>query len=133
MRPPEFNTEQKILDAAITIFVRYGFYGITLQQIAKKAGVNKSAIHYYFRSKEKLYKKVLMEIIQVIESDEWNLKTIQKEDMNVKWFLNTEMYNNSTFFEKSIKELYPDDWGQKLILITFISENGGAKLSFKIH
>lgn len=31
------------------------------------------------------------------------------------------------FFEKSIKELYPDDWGQKLILITFISENGGAK------
>ena len=127
MRPPEFNTEQKILDAAITIFVRYGFYGITLQQIAKKAGVNKSAIHYYFRSKEKLYKKVLMEIIQVIESDEWNLKTIQKEDMNVKWFLNTEMYNNSTFFEKSIKELYPDDWGQKLNLITFISENGGAK------
>lgn len=127
MRPPEFNTEQKILDAAITIFVRYGFYGITLQQIAKKAGVNKSAIHYYFRSKEKLYKKVLMEIIQVIESDEWNLKTIQKEDMNVKWFLNTEMYNNSTFFEKSIKEIYPDDWGQKLILITFISENGGAK------
>lgn len=127
MRPPEFNTEQKILDAAITIFVRYGFYGITLQQIAKKAGVNKSAIHYYFRSKEKLYKKVLMEIIQVIESDEWNLKTIQKEDMNVKRFLNTEMYNNSTFFEKSIKELYPDDWGQKLILITFISENGGAK------
>lgn len=127
MRPPEFNTEQKILDAAITIFVCYGFYGITLQQIAKKAGVNKSAIHYYFRSKGKLYKKVLMEIIQVIESDEWNLKTIQKEDMNVKWFLNTEMYNNSTFFEKSIKELYPDDWGQKLILITFISENGGAK------
>lgn len=127
MRPPEFNTEQKILDAAITIFVRYGFYGITLQQIAKKAGVNKSAIHYYFRSKEKLYKKVLMEIIQVIESDEWNLKTIQKENLNVKWFLNTEMYNNSTFFEKSIKELYPDDWGQKLILITFISENGGAK------
>jgi len=77
MRPPEFNTEQKILDAAITIFVRYGFYGITLQQIAKKAGVNKSAIHYYFRSKEKLYKKVLMEIIQVIESDEWNLRFIK--------------------------------------------------------
>ena len=127
MRPPEFNTEQKILDAAITIFVRYGFYGITLQQIAKKAGVNKSAIHYYFRSKEKLYKKVLMEIIQVIESDEWNLKTIQKENLNVKWFLNTEMYNNRTFFEKTIKELYPDDWEQKLNLIIITSENGGAK------
>lgn len=100
MRPPEFNTEQKILDAAITIFVRYGFHGITLQQIAKKADVNKSAIHYYFRSKEKLYKKVLMEIIQLIESDEWNLKTIQKENLDVKWFLNTEMYNNWTFLKK---------------------------------
>lgn len=127
MKSPELNTEQKILDAAITIFVRYGFHGITLQQIAKKAGVNKSAIHYYFRSKEKLYKKVLMEIIQVIESDEWNLKTIQKENLNVKWFLNTEMYNNRTFFEKTIKELYPDDWVQKLNLIIIISENGGAK------
>ncbi len=127
MKSPELNTEQKILDAAITIFVRYGFHGITLQQIAKKAGVNKSAIHYYFRSKEKLYKKVLMEIIQVIESDEWNLNAIQKEDMNVKWFLNTEMYNNWTFFEKTLKELYPDDWRQKLNLITFISDNGGAK------
>lgn len=127
MRPPEFNTEQKILDAAITIFIRYGFHGTTLQQIAKKASVNKSAIHYYFRSKEKLYKKVLMEIIQVIESDEWNLKTIQKENLNVKWFLTTEMYNNRTFFEKTIKELYPDDWEQKLNLIIITSENGGAK------
>ena len=127
MKSPELNTEQKILDAAITIFIRYGFHGTTLQQIAKKAGVNKSAIHYYFRSKEKLYKKVLMEIIQVIESDEWNLKTIQKENLNVKWFLNTEMYNNRTFFEKTIKELYPDDWEQKLNLIIITSENGGAK------
>lgn len=127
MKSPELNTEQKILDAAITIFICYGFHGITLQQIAKEAGANKSAIHYYFRLKEKLYKKVLMEIIQVIESDEWNLKTIQKENLNVKWFLNTEMYNNRTFFEKTLEELYPDDWGQKLNLITFISENGGAK------
>ena len=127
MKSPELNTEQKILDAAITIFIRYGFHGTTLQQIAKKAGVNKSAIHYYFRSKEKLYKKVLMEIIQVIESDEWNLKTIQKENLNVKWFLTTEMYNNRTFFEKTIKELYPDDWEQKLNLIIITSENGGAK------
>ncbi|WP_319231689.1 TetR/AcrR family transcriptional regulator [Draconibacterium orientale] len=127
MRPPELNTEQKILDAAITIFLRYGFHGTTLQQIALKAKVNKSVIHYYFRSKEKLYKTVLMEIIQVIESDEWNHKTIQKENLNVKWFLNTEIYNNRTFFEKILRELYPDDWGQKLNLITFISENGGEK------
>lgn len=114
MRPPELNTEQKILDAAIIIFIRYGFHGITLQQIAKEASVNKSAIHYYFRSKEKLYKKVLMEIIQVIESDDWNLKTIQKENLNVKWFLTTEMYNNQDLLFKSLQELYLNKWDAKV-------------------
>jgi AcrR family transcriptional regulator len=121
------STEKRILQAAEEIFLKYGFHGTKLQQIAEMAEVNKSVIHYYFRSKEKLYKKVLMEIIQVIESDDWNHKTIQKENLNVKWFLYTEMYNNRKFFENTLKELFPDDWGQKLNLIIFISENEGAK------
>ena len=55
----ELNTENKILEAANSIFMLYGYHGTTLQQIAVKANVHKSAIHYYFRSKEKLYSKVI--------------------------------------------------------------------------
>lgn len=55
----ELNTEAKILEAANSIFHLYGYHGTTLQQIATKAGVNKAAIHYYFRSKENIYAVVL--------------------------------------------------------------------------
>jgi AcrR family transcriptional regulator len=39
------NTEDEIVQAAYTFFLLYGYHGTTLQQIAGKAGVNKSTIH----------------------------------------------------------------------------------------
>lgn len=52
------NTEEKILDAAIEIFVKEGFAGARMQQIADKAGINKSLLHYYYRTKDKLFNTV---------------------------------------------------------------------------
>lgn len=52
------STEEKILTAAKTIFVKYGLYGARMQDIADTAGINKALLHYYFRSKEKLFNKV---------------------------------------------------------------------------
>ncbi|MCD4794408.1 MAG: TetR/AcrR family transcriptional regulator [Bacteroidales bacterium] len=49
------NTEEKILDAAKNIFVRKGKSGARMQEIADKAGINKSLLHYYYRSKDKLF------------------------------------------------------------------------------
>ena len=52
------NTEEKILDAAQTVFVRKGKDGTRMQEIADEAGINKSLLHYYYRSKEKLFGSV---------------------------------------------------------------------------
>jgi TetR/AcrR family transcriptional regulator len=52
------NTEEKILEAAKTIFMQYGLYGARMQDIADTAGINKALLHYYFRSKEKLFDAV---------------------------------------------------------------------------
>lgn len=49
------KTEEKILDAAKTVFVRKGKSGARMQEIADKAGINKSLLHYYYRSKDKLF------------------------------------------------------------------------------
>ena len=35
-----------------------------MQQIADKAGINKALVHYYFRSKEKLFEKVFLIVTQ---------------------------------------------------------------------
>ncbi len=52
------NTEKKILDAAKKVFVTKGSDGARMQEIANEAGINKSLLHYYYRSKEKLFAAV---------------------------------------------------------------------------
>ena len=49
------NTEEKILSAAKEVFVEKGKDGTRMQEIADKAGINKSLLHYYYRNKEKLF------------------------------------------------------------------------------
>jgi AcrR family transcriptional regulator len=52
------NTEEKILEAAKTAFMTHGLYGARMQDIANQAGINKALLHYYFRSKERLFDHV---------------------------------------------------------------------------
>jgi len=52
------NTEEKILNAAKKVFVTKGSDGARMQEIADEAGINKSLLHYYYRSKEKLFAAV---------------------------------------------------------------------------
>jgi TetR/AcrR family transcriptional regulator len=54
----KMSTEQKILEAARYVFVQKGLDGARMQEIADKAGINKALLHYYFRSKEKLFNHI---------------------------------------------------------------------------
>jgi TetR/AcrR family transcriptional regulator len=58
------STESKILEAAKKVFIRNGFDGTSMQHIANEAGINKSLLHYYFRSKEKLFSTVFLYAFQ---------------------------------------------------------------------
>jgi len=51
-------TEEKILDAAEEIFMKKGYDGSRMQAIADLAGINKAMLHYYFRSKDKLFERI---------------------------------------------------------------------------
>lgn len=51
-------TEIKIFEAATEVFIEKGMDGARMQDIANRAGINKSLLHYYFRSKEKLFNAV---------------------------------------------------------------------------
>ncbi|MBO9201141.1 MULTISPECIES: TetR/AcrR family transcriptional regulator [Niastella] len=55
------STEQKILEVAKQVFMEKGIDGARMQDIADKAGINKALLHYYFRSKEKLFEMIFME------------------------------------------------------------------------
>jgi AcrR family transcriptional regulator len=56
------DTEQRILEAARTVFVRRGTAGARMQEIAHEAGVNQALLHYYFRSKDRLAEAVFRQV-----------------------------------------------------------------------
>jgi AcrR family transcriptional regulator len=58
----EHDSERSILEAAKHVFVQKGMDGATLQDIADTAQISRTALHYYFRSKEKLFEAVLDDI-----------------------------------------------------------------------
>jgi TetR/AcrR family transcriptional regulator len=57
------NTEELIIEAAKKIFVKRGLAGARMQDIADEAGINKAMLHYYYRSKDKLFEIVFNEAI----------------------------------------------------------------------
>lgn len=63
-RERDRDTEQRILDAAHTVFVRRGTAGARMQEIAEEAGVNKALLHYYFRNKARLGEAIFRRVAQ---------------------------------------------------------------------
>lgn len=55
------NTEERILEAAKAVFLERGLDGARMQDIADKAGINKALLHYYFRSKDRLFDVIFRE------------------------------------------------------------------------
>ena len=49
------TTKQKILDISLQLFMQLGFENTYMDDIAKKAGVTKPAIYYYFKDKQTLF------------------------------------------------------------------------------
>lgn len=92
------NTKQKILNAGLKEFSRWGFSGARMDKIANRAGINKAMLFYYFSSKENLYQEVLKHAIRKIIPRIRNVVLLETKPI--------------TFLEK-LPEIY----------ITFFSEN----------
>lgn len=62
------NIEKRILWVAERLFLEKGFSGTSTTEIAKAVGCNQALIHYYFRTKEKLFWDVFApKMEQVVE------------------------------------------------------------------
>jgi AcrR family transcriptional regulator len=57
------TTEKTILDSARRVFTRKGYAAARMDEIAKEAGINRALLHYYFRSKERMFEKIFIERI----------------------------------------------------------------------
>jgi TetR/AcrR family transcriptional regulator len=55
----------RILDAALSEFGRHGLRGTRIEQVAGAAGMSKTNLLYYFRSKDELYASVLKRTLEL--------------------------------------------------------------------
>jgi AcrR family transcriptional regulator len=81
LAPP---TEEKIIAAAMEVFIARGYHGARMREIAQKANTNLSLLNYYFRSKENLFKTVCSKFIDKIYSrlsDSFKTKTTLEESI----------------------------------------------------
>lgn len=120
------STEQKILDAASEVFQEKGLYGARMQEIADKARINKALLHYYFRSKEKLFETVFRaavsmmapKIRSIIDSDQHIFDKIRRFTDEYITFLSKHTYLPAFVINELNKN-------PKLIQEVFLKEVGG--------
>ena len=77
-RPPKAraagaaDTRESILDAAEDLFSKHGFYGVTIREVAREAGVDTALVHYYFGAKRDLFDAVFLRRAEV-----WNNERVE--------------------------------------------------------
>ena len=82
------DTEKKIIKAAREVFIEKGLEGARMQEIADRAGINKALLHYYFRSKDKMFDAVFQDIAgEIIPVFTEKLKSEQNVEELLKSFI----------------------------------------------
>lgn len=92
------NTEEKIVEAAYTVFLDKGFDGTRMQHIADQAQINKSLLHYYFRTKEKLFEMVFNKAINIFLPQ---TTTILNSNQQLTDVLRTFCFEYISFLQKN--------------------------------
>ncbi|MDI3494314.1 MAG: hypothetical protein PWQ72_441 [Pseudothermotoga sp.] len=76
------DAREKILQAARAAFSERGFDGVSVEEIAHRAGVKKALIYYYFSSKETLFEEVWNNALEELEKHIF--KEIEGENYYIK-------------------------------------------------
>lgn len=108
------KSEQRIYDAAKHAFLKHGYNGTTMEKIAGYAGSGKAMIHYFFRTKEDLFRLVFADFIMLL-SDSINTNNITKshpfnqsieypELYEIAWFIASEFKYNNELAVRTINE-----------------------------
>ena len=66
----DIDVEKKILDAATTVFIQKGLAGASMQDIADEASISRTSLHYYYRSKDKLFDTVFEHVVGALISQQ---------------------------------------------------------------
>lgn len=116
------TTEEKIFEAARTVFQKKGFAGARMQEIADEAGINKAMLHYCFKNKKSLFEavfknaffQIVPQINEIFNSEASVFDKIRKfthdyitfisKNKFLPSFIIQEMNNNPDFISKILSD-----------------------------
>jgi AcrR family transcriptional regulator len=75
--------KEQVLQAASEVFARFGFDKTTLDDIGRRAGLNKASLYYYFKNKEEIFIAVVLSETQAFTEDLQH-KTLEISDVREK-------------------------------------------------
>ena len=129
MTTEDKNMEVQILETAEKLFLEQGFAKTTMSQIANEVGCNKALVHYYYRSKDKLFDRIFEEKAKFLLNNLLNSHAegetfadklamkirghfdFLKENPKIPAFLFNELSTNpdrmKSFVEKIIAQFHP--------------------------
>ena len=59
------DTKDRILDAALDLFIERGYDKTSLREIAEQVGVTKAALYYHFASKEEIFRTLMQPVVEL--------------------------------------------------------------------
>jgi len=109
------SSKQAILDAATEVFAEKGFDGARVDEIARRAQVNKALIYYYFESKDKILAELMVGLIREM-IDLKDQLTKNQNDLDLKQFF------DSTRIDDFIYQAFDFFKQHRLLLNIILSE-----------
>jgi len=81
MKSEETNgIESRIIEAAKLVFVRKGYEATTMSDIAAEVGINRTALHYYFRTKELMFEAIFVQLMGALLP---NIDLLMNQDTSI--------------------------------------------------
>jgi AcrR family transcriptional regulator len=72
--------ESRIIEAAKQVFVRKGYEATTMGDIAAEVGISRTAMHYYFRTKEMMFDAIFAQLMELILP---NINLVMNEESSI--------------------------------------------------
>ena len=105
--------KEELLEAAERVFVKFGIEKTTLDDIASELGLKKTAVYYYFKSKNDLLAKMITsKIDRIIAGQEEAVLAAKGLKNKIKAFMEykTDILNNNDKLGKMLEDgSYPKD------------------------
>lgn len=139
--------EEKIIAVAKEVFIEKGFDGASMSDIAARVGINRPTLHYYYRTKDKMFQAVFLSIIQsfipkiqdvfVDDNKPFSEKIrivvdtyleVAKNNPYMPMFVLREINRNAKDFIKAVKPVYMDKFlNQIAIYLQSAMDKGDIK------